>query len=181
MGIKICGIALAATGAVASIVVGTMSGPLLIPILVPIVGVLTASETILTGGLVLGLTSRRKAYYREKCNLIRSYVDRMYLLTEKCKQDGVITLEELESFRHLMDEYHKEVNGIKAPEFDIDKLQKDIHKELQRDIKKERKELVEEMKEKQKSQLRSQLLAAYSDLPPTSPRLLLLITVRIPI
>ena len=161
VGIKITGIVLASTGAVAGILTGVIAGPLLIPIFVPslpiIVGVLTASETILTGGLVIGLTSKKKAFYRDKCNLIQSYIDKMYLYIEKARNDNIITIEELDGFRKLMDEYNVAVRGIKVDKFDFDKLHKDIKKELQ-------KELVEEMKEKEKQQYRSQLGAAYGTL-----------------
>ena len=153
VGIKVSGVILAASGAVAGVIVGTISGPLLIPIFVPslpiIVGSLTAAETLITGGLVIGLTSKRKAYYREKIRIVQSYIDRMYLYIEKARSDNIITIEELEGFRRLMVEYENAMNGIKIDNFDFDKLNKDIKKEI-------RKELIQEKKEELRAKLLGQ-------------------------
>ena len=57
----------------------------------------------------------------------------MYLYIEKCKEDGIITLEEIEGFRKLMEEYKLGLESFgKTPEIDIEKLRKEVDKEVKK-------------------------------------------------
>jgi hypothetical protein len=160
VGIKITGIGLAAGGAVVGVVVGVVAPPLMISLLAPaapiVVGSLTAVETLITGGLVIGLTSRKKSFYREKIRIIQSYIDKMYLFMQKAQQDGVITIEEIESFHKLMIEYDNAIRGIKTEEFEFEKFHKEIKKESDKLLKKD---LIQLEKERQLNQYKSNLNA----------------------
>jgi hypothetical protein len=130
---KIIGGLLAAIGTTAGTVVGVIGA---IPIAIPIiVGSLTAGETIITSGLVLGLTSRKTSRYREKIKIIQSYVDRMFVYIEKARQDSIITIEELEGFRKLMEEYQNANNNVKPLDYDYEKMKKQAEKEAEKKVK----------------------------------------------
>ena len=143
VGLKVSGAIFASTGAVVGVLVGTLTGPFIIPLLLPsmpiIVGVITASETLITSGLVIGVTSKKKSFYREKCKIIQSYLDKMYLYFERVREDNIITLEEINSFHKLLAEYRNELEGISKIEFDTKKIDKDLKKEIQIELLQERK------------------------------------------
>jgi hypothetical protein len=134
LSVKIVGALLAAIGTTGGTVVGAIGA---VPIAIPIiVGSLTAGETIITSGLVLGLTSRKTSRYREKIKIIQSYVDRMFVYIEKARQDSIITIEELEGFRKLMEEYQNaNNNNVKPLDYDYDKLKKQAEKEAEKKVK----------------------------------------------
>ena len=105
--LKVSGTLLAGLGTVAGAAVGAIGA---VPIAIPIIiGSLTAGEGIVTSGLVIGLTGKKKSAYRDRINLIQSFLDRMFVYIEKARQDNIITVEELEGFNKLMEEYQKEV------------------------------------------------------------------------
>ena len=105
-----------------------ISSPLIIPLVYPwipiFLGVLSGTESILLGGTVFGLTNKKKKFYLDKCKHIQSYLDKMYLYIEKCKEDGIITLEEIEGFRKLMEEYKLGLENFKTPEYRYRKIKK---------------------------------------------------------
>jgi hypothetical protein len=162
VGIKVTGLAIATStvvgGAIAAclvapgavLVVGTLTASQLSTL---VITSLTAAETIVTGGLVIGLTSKKKAFYREKCSVIQSFLDRMYVYIEKVRDDHLISIDELDGFKKLIDEYNTTMNSIKVEAFDFDKLNRQIKKEAGLVVKNQ---LVTE----QVSQLKSQFAAA---------------------
>jgi hypothetical protein len=142
--LKITGTVLAGSMAVAGAVVSGLTVPLTIPIVIPItLGAITASETIITSGLVMGLTGRKKSFYREKINIIQSYLDKMFVYCEKVRQDGVITVEELEGFKHLMEEYQNTINSkISNEEYDYEKIKREAEKEAKKEAEKKLKDIL---------------------------------------
>src|SRR5438093_4633060 len=146
LALKIAGTALVCSGAIAGVCVGVIAPPLMIPLFIPtlpiIVGVLTAAEPAITSKFVIGLTSRKKVAYKKKCKIIQSCLDRMYYYILKCNEDGIISIDELEKFRKLVENNRLEINGVYDPIVDPD-----IFKEATKLAKKEiQKEAVEEMK-----------------------------------
>jgi hypothetical protein len=142
--LKITGTILAGTSAVVGAVIAGLTVPLTIPIVIPIVlGAITAGETIITSGLVMGLTGRKKSFYREKINIIQSYIDKMFVYSEKARQDGVITVEELEGFKHLMEEYQNTINSrISNDEYDYEKIKREAEKEAKKEAEKKLKDIL---------------------------------------
>ena len=135
-----------------------ISSPLVKPLVYPwipiVLGIVSGTESILLGGTVFGLTNKKKKFYLDKCKHIQSYLDKMYLYIEKCKEDGIITLEEIEGFRKLIEEYKLGLENLKTSEIDIEKLRKEVDKEVKKNLKKE---LIQEQKENLKSQFHSRL------------------------
>ena len=68
----------------------------------------------------------------------------MYYFIEKSREDrsssgleghGIISMEELEGFRKIIDEYRKEVDGVEDPEIDL-KTFKEVTKDAKKEVKK---------------------------------------------
>src|ERR1700710_2019760 len=165
--IKIIGTVAAVSASLGATVTATITG---IPFIVPaILAGIAALDGALTEIVVVGWTSRKKKIFREKCELIQSYIDKLYIYTEKCKQDNIITIEEIENFHKLIDEYNNTIRakrlGVKdRTEYDYEKLEKQAHREVGKDIKKE---LISNIKEKEIQDLKSRLGVGvvYSTLP----------------
>jgi hypothetical protein len=107
LGLKIGGMILITGTGITSAVVGTFAFPaLIIPLIYPalpaIIGGLGALETALLSGMVMGFTTRKKKFYEEKCNLIRSYLDKLFYYMERIREDGVITTDEILGFRRII-------------------------------------------------------------------------------
>ena len=114
-----------------------ITSPLVIPLVpwIPIfLGVLGGTESILLG-TILWLTQKKKKFYLDKCKHIQSYLDKMYYHIEKCKEEGIITLEEINGFRKLMEEYKLELENLKTPDLDLEKLRKEDNKEVNKNLK----------------------------------------------
>ena len=60
----------------------------------------------------MGLTSRKKKKFSNKCKIIQSYLDKIFYYVEQCRQDYIITKDELEGFGKLMSEYRTEIEKI---------------------------------------------------------------------
>ena len=137
--IKIIGTIAAVSASLGATVTATISG---VPFIVPaILAGIAAVDGALTEIVVVGWTSRKKKVFRERCELIQSYMDKMYIYTEKCKQDGVITIEELEGYRKLIEEYNNAIRAIRygvknRKEYDFEKLEREAYREVGKDLKK---------------------------------------------
>src|SRR5829696_5299724 len=143
--IKIIGTFAAVTASLGATVTATISG---VPFIVPaILAGIAAVDGALTEIVVVGWTSRKKKIFRERCELIQSYMDKMYIYTEKCKQDGIISIEELEGNRKLIEEYNNAIRVEKSiknrKEYDYEKMEREVHREVNKDLKKE---LISELK-----------------------------------
>jgi hypothetical protein len=135
--LKITGIIFAATGIVAGAVTAVFTPPLIVPLLVT---ALTAGESVLTSGLIIGLTSSKKSYYRERIRTIQSCLDKMFLYIQKCQLDYQISIEELEGFRKLFEtEYQNGLTEIKV-DYDYQKLKEEAKKAADKEFKKVLKE-----------------------------------------
>jgi hypothetical protein len=154
--LKVGGIITIGLTGITAAVAGVVAPPLVIPIIAPavpiVLGVLSGTESIILGGVVMGLTQRKKKFYLDKCKIIQSHLDKVYYYTEKCKEDGIITYQELDGFRKIISDYRMDVEGLKNPEIDIERLRKEVARESKSFLKKE---LKEEMRENLRSQLPS--------------------------
>jgi len=71
--------------------------------------------------------------------LIQGYLDKMYVYMERCKGDNVISIEEIEGFHKLMDEFQSEMNHLKMSASDnkYNRIEKEAQRLAQQDLKKE--------------------------------------------
>ena len=60
----------------------------------------------------MGITSRKKKKFDNKCKLIKSYLDKIFYYIHQAQNDSIITLEELKGFEYLMNEYRNEIDKI---------------------------------------------------------------------
>ena len=66
-------------------------GPLSVPIATVTLGSVSLGNATVTNLLVEGFTSKCKRYFREKCDYIKSYLDKMEVLLLKIREDGQIS------------------------------------------------------------------------------------------
>lgn len=162
--VKITGVVVIAGTGIAATICGTVIMPALV---IPIVtegialglGLAAGAESVIIGGLTLGWIDKKKKHYKEKIRIAQSHIDKMYYFTQTANDDHIITLDELNGFRRIMDNYRMEIEKLKTPQFDFEKFRKEVRKDAKKEAKKEVKE---ELKEELKSQLRSD---AYETLP----------------
>ena len=138
--LKISGLSIIGLTGITTAIVGTLAAPhLLIPLFVPLLpmgmGIIGVVETTIFSGVIMGFTTRKKKFYDEKCKLIQSYLDKLFYYIEQARQDKIITMDELQGFRAIMDDYRIKVSGILGPEIDRE-LFKQATKDAEKDIKK---------------------------------------------
>lgn len=131
-GLTISGAVLIGFTSIASgvILFPSLAVPLVVPGILGISGVL---EGTLLEGLNMSICQHRINYLDKKASLVKSYIDKLYYYTQKAKTDNVITLEEIEGFHRILDEYRKELTGIKVSGIDkklIKKAQTEVDKEM---------------------------------------------------
>ena len=116
-------------------------------------------EGILSEALVLGVVKKKIAKFSKKVEYIQEYISKSWYLFNKIKEDDIITLQEVEEFGKLMDQYEKglSIGGNSVGDDSMDKeyiklreslrhqAEKEVKSELKEDLKKE---LKEEMKQK---------------------------------
>ena len=67
----------------------------------------------MTGILSIGLTSKRKRFYQQRIELVKEYINKFFYYFEKCQEDGIITIEELQNFDKLLEEYNNKMLELK--------------------------------------------------------------------
>jgi membrane glycosyltransferase len=154
IGFKITGITIISITGITAAICGTVVGPLLVPLLAPavpiVLGVISASESVLLSSIVMGLTTRKKKKFNSKCKLIQSYLDKLYYYIEQSKQDHIITLDEIHGFENIINEYKNEIEKINEhhdeqskvlTDHQMKKITEEANKEFQKlykqDLKKE--------------------------------------------
>ena len=127
--LKITGISLSCILCGASILTMT---PFSIPIAAAILGGISLGNTAVTNLLTERFTSKRKKYFRQKCDHIKDYLNKMETLFMKCKEDGQISPEEFEQFQKLHKEYESAMINTKSEikSKDVKKVEKMAKKEL---------------------------------------------------
>jgi hypothetical protein len=59
----------------------------------------------------------------------------MFYYIEKSRQDGIITLQEIEGFRLIMTQYKNEINSIKEVDIDYETIKKEAEILAKKEIK----------------------------------------------
>ena len=106
--------------------------PFSIPIAAAILGGISLGNTAVTNLLTERFTSKRKKYFRQKCDHIKDYLNKMETVFMKCKEDGQISPEEFEQFQKLHKEYENAMINTKSEikSKDVKKVEKMAKKEL---------------------------------------------------
>lgn len=125
------------------------------PMPMAILGGYSAIETTILEGMNIGVIKKKKHKYVKKCSVIQDYLNKMHYYFEKARQDGVITLEELEGFDSLVSIFEGKMlnKNVEVDEkFDLMALKKEAEVEA-------KKEAAVEMKEKLKKEAKAKLLS----------------------
>ena len=97
------------SGAVATLAILATTG-IAIPIVVTaVLGGYAVIQSSTLEGMNVGMIKRKNHKYKEKCNIIQSHIYKMNFYYEKARQDGVITLDELEGFNRLVAQFESEI------------------------------------------------------------------------
>ena len=99
--VKVTGISVSCV--LAGITIRT-AGPLSVPIAAGILGGVSLGNATVTNLLVEGFTSKRKKYFQQKCDYIKSYQDKMEVLLLKSQVAPI----EFKLFQELLKEYESE-------------------------------------------------------------------------
>ena len=102
--------------------------PFSIPIAAAILGGISLGNTAVTNLLTERFTSKRKKYFRQKCDHIKDYLNKMETLFIKCKEIP----EEFEQFQKILKEYESGMINTKSEikSKDVKKVEKMAKKEL---------------------------------------------------
>src|SRR5947208_9992268 len=84
---KILGVIVTLSTSVTASVLIPMAVPVLIPTMLAGVSAINAG---LAESFVIGVSSRKNKIFRERCELIQSYLNKMFVNIEKCKDDSII-------------------------------------------------------------------------------------------
>ena len=83
------------------------------PIISAVLSGIAAVKTALVETVMISLTTKRKKFYRRKCELIKEYINKFYLFYEKSRDDGVITLMEITKFNELLNMFNNAMLSLK--------------------------------------------------------------------
>ena len=94
-------------------VLGTLmtQGIIIAPLAMGLLGGYSTLETALLEVMNIGVIKKKKHKFSEKVNLIQDYINKMYFYFEKARSDGIITLDELENFQKIRDEFNNKINN----------------------------------------------------------------------
>ena len=157
--VKISGILIVISGGASLIILTCLGG----------VGLIAASSMIIAQSVLIGIeslngfittmlsmrwTKRKKKEFRERIKLIEEYKNKLFYYTQKVREDGIITIDELQRFDLLLNEFNNKLLELKFKQTKQDynmiknmsnpgtyklseKETKKINKELQKEMKQE--------------------------------------------
>ena len=70
---------------------------------------------------IIKLINNKRQKYLKKIIHIKEYLDKLYLFIEEAKQDKVISLEEIERFQSIIDDFNGKLKVIDSTQTDIQK------------------------------------------------------------
>ena len=133
----------------------TTLGAFAVPIVLEISGASGAVgsiEVIVSDIFILGLIKKKTTLFKKKIDYLQEYISKSWYLFEKIRDDNIITLDEVQEFRKLMDKYEK---GASIEDDTMDKeyikLRQSLKSQAEKEVKKEIKiDLKNEMKDELK-------------------------------
>jgi hypothetical protein len=135
-------------GAVGMLAIVTTQGIAIPPLVIAILSGYSAVETSVMEGMNIGIIKKKKNKFAQKCIIIQDYINKMYFYYEKARQDGVITVDELEGFEKI---YRNFVNALNNNLLNIENHEKLDMAILMKEAEQEAKnELAVELREKLK-------------------------------
>jgi hypothetical protein len=114
--------------------------PLSIPIAAAILSGVSLGNITLANVLVEGFTSKRKRYFKLKCDHVRNNLNKLETFFIKCKEDNHISPNEFEQFQKLLKEFEEgqEKTASVLKEKDV----KNVHKKVKKDMRQQQKNVL---------------------------------------
>ena len=145
-GIKLTGLVIAGTLGVASAVTGgciIIIPGIVMAIVSAVCGGIGAVNLFLIEGVSIGVTSKRKKFYREICECIEHGIDKLYLFHQRALKDGVLSDGELTESKKIIKDVQNQISTIKKsmpPDYEVDN-RKELLKNLKQEFKNKMKDL----------------------------------------
>src|SRR5438477_1338645 len=98
---------------VTTIVLGI--GFLATPLILGILAAVGTSEGFISEAIVLGVVKKKVIKFKKKIEHIQEFISKSWFLFEKIREDSIISLQEIDEFRKLMDAYE---NGLSTADND---------------------------------------------------------------
>jgi hypothetical protein len=157
-GMRITGLVIATGFGVASVVTGALLLPPAIPI---ILGSATLVQGALSEGALRTYFKYKKHYFAKKSEVIKKHLNRIFVFESKALDDNIVTAQEVNQFKELIDSYDSEMNGVKdeeakQPALDLFHLKQEAALQAKKEMAQEIKEkLVQEAKARLRSSVAS--------------------------
>src|SRR5438477_7635081 len=126
---------------VTTIVLGI--GFLATPLILGILAAVGTSEGFISEAIVLGVVKKKVIKFKKKIEHIQEFISKSWFLFEKIREDSIISLQEIDEFRKLMDNYEKGLN-IDSEDNDYIKLRESLRYKVQKQAQKEIKEEIKD-------------------------------------
>lgn len=134
------------------------------------IGAVGVLDLIMSKIVTSSFTSKKKKCYYEKVQIVKQYMNRVYIYIEKARNDGIITIKEIEDFRNILQNLDKELERKQGGDnIELNNLINEVKEEADKKygitIKKDmKKKLMKEYKKKLKNGFESQLYQHQSNL-----------------
>jgi hypothetical protein len=102
------------SGAVATLAVLSTVGIAIPIVATAVLGGYAVIQSSTLEGMNVGMIKRKSHKYKEKCNIIQSHIYKMNFYYEKARQDGVITVDELEGFNKLATDFDNAIAAAQS-------------------------------------------------------------------
>src|SRR3981189_1246722 len=119
---------------ITSIVLGF--GVLAAPITLGILAAIGAGEGIISEAVVLGVVKKKVSKCKKKIEHIQECISKSWFLFEKIIEDSIISLQEIDEFRKLIDQYEKGLS-IESDDSEYIKLRESLKHQAQKEAKEE--------------------------------------------
>lgn len=134
--IKYSGLTVAGAAAITACVLSSGLVLTLYPTII-VGGIVTSAtgiDLVLTKILTNSFTGKRRRNYAKKASIVKNYQNKIFIYTEKIRNDGIITVQELEGFRLLFTEMENELNINTNNDKNFLEIKKEIMNSLNREL-----------------------------------------------
>lgn len=135
------------------------------PLFVAIIAGIGASESIISNSLLLALVKKKQHKYKKRIAHINEYISKSWYLFEKIRSDGVISLQEVNEFRVLIEQYEQGLTIESGANVNVNvdndyvKLRQELTHSLKHKVEKEaRKEVKQELMNDLKNEIKERML-----------------------
>ena len=162
---------LSTVAAITTITISTITPFGIIPVvtgsvLTAVFGGIPIIKSVVSKAITSNFTTKRKSFFEERIFLVNEYLNKLYYYVEKVKDDGIITIDELDKFNKLLSEYTIKINDIKMKKNLSKQIEPQIQSNDDKNIDNKTFTLLDEndkavVEEKVKYTLKTQQLEAY--------------------